>query len=195
MMPNGSAAIVGTALQLTNGGTAQAGTAWYPDTVRVDSFTSGFDFQLPVSDADGFTFTIQNSRKKVNALGGNTSGLGYQFIPNSVTLAFGLYQSNVTNAQTLGVYTGGASPNGASIDLSGTGVNLHNGNAFHADLTYASGVLKVKLTDKTTGASTTQSFNVDIPTAVGSTSALVGFTGSTGGLTSIQNILNWTYGN
>ena len=34
---------------------------------------------------------------------------------------------------------------------------------------------------------------MNIPTTVGSTTALVGFTGGTGGLTAIQDVLNWTY--
>ena len=57
---NGSTAVVATALQLTTGGTGQAGTAWYPTTVSINGFTTDFDFQLPISAADGFTFTVRS---------------------------------------------------------------------------------------------------------------------------------------
>jgi len=35
---------------------------------------------------------------------------------------------------------------------------------------------------------------VDIPAALGATTGYVGFSGGTGGLTAIQEILTWTYG-
>jgi len=35
---------------------------------------------------------------------------------------------------------------------------------------------------------------VNIPAAVGGNTALVGFTGGTGGLTATQEIISWTYG-
>jgi len=192
---NGSTAVVATALQLTNGGTGQAGTAWYPTKVSINGFTSDFDFQLPISAADGFTFTIHNAKKNVNALGGNTSGLGYQFIDNSVAVAFGLYQSGVSNAESVGIYTGGVSPQGSSINLSGTGINLHSGDVFHATITYKGDSMAVTLTDKKTGAVVTETFSVNIPSNVGGSTAYVGFTGATGGQTAIQNILNWAYSN
>src|ERR1019366_3138277 len=39
----------------------------------------------------------------------------------------------------------------------------------------------------------TTSWTVNIPTTVGNTTALVGFTGGTGGYTAIQDVLSWTY--
>jgi len=180
---------------LTNGGTGQAGAGWYPTQVSVSGFTTDFDFQLPTSVADGFTFTIQNASKGTYALGGNTSGLGYQFISNSVAVAFNLYQSGVSNAQSIGLYTAGVSPQGSAINLSGTGINLHSGDTFHVNMVYGAGTLTVKLTDKVTAATVTEVFTVNIPASVGANAAYVGFTGSTGGNTAIQNILNWTYGN
>jgi len=192
---NGSAAVTGNALQLTNGGTAQAGSAWFPTKVSVNGFVTDFDFQLPTSAADGFTFTIHNSAKLNWAMGGNGSGLGYQFIDNSVGVTFDMYQAGVVNAESVGVYTGGVSPQGSSTSLVGSGLNLHNGNPVHAHIVYSGTTLTVTLTDKTTSASTTLSFNVNIAKSVGGSTASVGFTGSTGAMTAIQNILNWTYTN
>ena len=190
---NGSAELSGTMLQLVNGGTAEAGAAWYPTPVSVNGFTTAFDFQLPTSTADGFTFTIQNYRKGVSSLGANGSGLGYQLITNSVAVAFNLYASGVTNAESVGVYTNGVNPQGSSVNLAGTAVNLHSGDPFHVLITYSGTTLTVTLTDKTTSATVAETFTVNIPSSVGASTAYVGFTGSTGGFASTQNILDWTY--
>jgi hypothetical protein len=52
--------------------------------------------------------------------------------------------------------------------------------------------LVVTITDTTTSATATQTYAVNIPSYAGS-SAYVGFTAGTGGLTSTINILNWTF--
>jgi hypothetical protein len=49
------------------------------------------------------------------------------------------------------------------------------------------------LTDTVTNAAATEVFTVNIPSVVGSDTAYVGFTGSTGGETATQNVLSWTY--
>jgi hypothetical protein len=192
---DGFGAIVGTALQLTNGGTAEESAGWYPNKVTVNSFTTDFDFQLPTSVADGFTFTIQNGPHGLSSLGGNGSGLGYYDITNSVAVAFNLYDSSVANAQYVGVYTGGVFPQGNSVSLVGSAVNLHSGDPFHVHIVYNGTTMTVTLTDNTTAATITENFTVNVVASVGSSSAWVGFTGATGGLTSTQNILDWTFSN
>ena len=194
-MANGSAQITGTMLQLTNGGQTEAGSGWYPEKVGVAKFGTSFDFQLPTSAADGFTFTLQNDGGGYLALGGNGSAYGYQGIGNSVAVAFGFYESGVTDAESVGVYTGGASPHSASLNMIGSGLNLHSGDIFHAQIAYSNGTMTVTLTDKNTGATGSVNFSVDVVGAVGGSNAYAGFTGSTGALTSTQNILNWTYTN
>ncbi len=195
LMLNGSTALVGSTLQLTNGGAGEAGSAWFPTPVSVNSFTTDFDFQLPTSTADGFTFTIQNSSKSHWSLGANGGGLGYEGISKSVAVAFDLYQSFVADAEMVGVYTGGVSPQGSSVSLVGSGLNLHSGHPVHAHIVYSGNTLTLTLTDKTTSVTTTKSFNVDIASSIGGSTAMVGFTGGTGARTAIQNILNWTYTN
>ena len=192
---NGTAAVVGNSLQLTNGGAAQAASVWFPTKVSVNGFVTDFDFQLPTSVSDGFTFTIHNSTKLDWAIGGNGSGLGYQFIDNSVAVAFNLRDSGAANTSTVGVYTGGCSPQSGTVNLQALGLNLHSGDPFHAHIVYSGNTLTLTLTDKTTSATTTQSFNVNIAKSVGGSTATVGFTGSTGAFTAIQNILDWTYTN
>jgi hypothetical protein len=191
---NANASLSGTAVQLTNGAN-QAGTAWYPKQVSVAGFKTAFDFQLSSSNANGFTFTIQNDTRQNYAHGNDGNGLGYQWITKSVAIAFNLSQSGVTNAQSVGVYTGGVVPQGSAINLAGTGINLHSGDTFHAVITYVGTTLTVTLTDKVTGATVTETFTVNVASSVGASTAYVGFTGSTGTLTAVQSILNWTYGN
>jgi Chitobiase/beta-hexosaminidase C-terminal domain/Legume lectin domain len=188
---DGSAALSGTAAQLTNGGTAQAGAAWFPTPVAISTFTTDFDVQLPSSVADGFTFAIQNAPKGTNSLGGNGGALGYQYINNSVAIGFNLYQSGVSNAETVCLYINGTQQTGV-VDLTKTAINLHNGDVFLVHIVNNGTSLAVTITDKTTAATTTASFAVNVASSVGSSTAYAGFTGSTGGMTAVQNILGWT---
>src|SRR5205823_1894812 len=63
----------------------------------------------------------------------------------------------------------------------------------NVQLVYDGTTLRLTITDASTLASFTTSWTVDIPTMVGGNTALVGFTGGTGGLTAIQDVLSWTY--
>jgi fibronectin type 3 domain-containing protein len=72
-------------------------------------------------------------------------------------------------------------------------VNLLSGHVFDVTLTYQSGALKETVTDAKTNASFSTSYAVNIPSIVGGDTAYAGFTGGTGGLSAVQNILSWTY--
>ena len=63
----------------------------------------------------------------------------------------------------------------------------------HAHITYDGTTLTLTLTDTVTNATFTTSTAINIPTTVGANTAYVGFTGGTGGLAAVQNVLNWTY--
>jgi hypothetical protein len=60
-------------------------------------------------------------------------------------------------------------------------------------MVYNGTTLTMTLTDTVTNAAATEVFTVNIPSVVGSDTAYVGFTGSTGGETATQNVLSWTY--
>ncbi len=77
--------------------------------------------------------------------------------------------------------------------MTNSGINLHSGDTMHAHITYDGTTLTLIITDTVTNATFTTSTTINIPTTVGANTAYVGFTGGTGGLTAIQNILNWTY--
>ncbi len=58
---NGSAvATDDSRLQLTNGGTDQAGSVFWNEPIGIQAFTTNFGFQLSNAKGHGFTFTIQN---------------------------------------------------------------------------------------------------------------------------------------
>jgi len=181
------ASLAGTALQLTDT-TAQIGTAWFPTPVSVSQFTTDFTFKITNAVADGFTFTVQNSPQGYWAFGGNGSYLGYQGIKKSVAVKFDFYNCNVT-----GLLLNGASPSTSSFDMSGAGINLHSGDVFHTHITYDGATLTLVLTDTKTNATFTKAFLLNLASTIGSSNAYVGFTGSTGGKASTQQILSWTY--
>jgi hypothetical protein len=188
---HGSAAIVGTTLRLTSGAPAQSAVAWSNAPVPVSAFTADFTFQLPTSTADGFTFTIQNAPAGTWAIGSNAGGFGYSGISNSVAIKFGLY-SDATNSMVsqTGLLENGQSTSAQSIDMS-SNLSLHAGHLYSVHLVYAGTTLAETVTDTNTGGVFTHSYSVNIPSIVGGSSAYVGFTGSTGGFTSVQNLLTW----
>ena len=188
---NGGAALNGTRLRLTDGGSNEARSAFFTTPVNVQQFSTSFQFQLTSPNADGFTFTIQNSG--ASAVGSSGGGLGYWEIPASVAVKFDLYSNAGEGPDSTGLYVGGAFPGANAIDLSNTGINLHGGDIFNAQLTYNGATLTVVITDTVTKASATQTYTVNISAIVGGPTAYVGFTGGTGTGTSIQDILSWSY--
>ena len=189
---NGGAALNGTRLRLTDGNADEARSAFYTVPVNVQQFTTSFEFQLTNPNADGFTFTIQEAGP--TALGDSGGGLGYAGMHTSAAVKFDLYSNSGEGPDSTGLYTNGASPTVPAVNLSGTGINLHSGDLFNAQITYNGATLTVVITDTVTNASATQNYTVNIPSIVNSpTTAYVGFTGGTGGLTAVQDILNWSY--
>jgi Cu/Ag efflux protein CusF len=186
-------------LLLTDTGTGEAGSAFYTTPVNVQSFTTNFSFQLTNPIGNGITFTIQNLG--ATAIGPNGGGLGYGSsaptgpagIPMSVALKFDLLNNAGEGPNSTGLYQNGASPTVPAMDLTSSGVNLHSGDIMNVSATYDGTTLTMTITDATSGKIFTNSWAINIPMVVGSSTALVGFTGSTGGSTAIQEILSWTY--
>jgi hypothetical protein len=188
---NGSAALSNGVLQLTNGGSHEAGTAWFNSILNVTQFTNDFAFQLVNPNADGFTFTIQNNG--LNALGISGGDLGYAGITRSVAVKFDLYSNNGEGADSTGLYQNGVEPLTPASDLSGAGIDLHSGHKFSVHMTYDGSTWAMSITDVTTGAKYNTSWSINIPQIIGSNTAYVGFTGGTGGLTATQNIQTWSF--
>src|ERR1700730_701296 len=188
---NGSAALSNSLLQLTNGGSNQGGSAWFNTTQTITQFTNDFAFQLVNPNADGMTFTIQNSG--LTALGISGGSLGYAGIGNSVAVKFDLYNNGGEGVNSIGLYQNGALPTMPASDLSSSGIDLHSGHTFTVHMAYNGAVLAMSITDVTTGAVYNTSWSINIPQVIGSNTAYVGFSGGTGGLTATQNIQTWSF--
>jgi hypothetical protein len=191
MQFNGSTSLDDFRLQLTDGGQNERSSAFYAKQVNIQSFSTDFVFQLSNPVADGITFTIQN--EKATALGPATGGLGYQFIKNSLAIKFDIFNNRGEGPQSTGLYIDGALPETPSISLVGTNINLHSGDTFDAHITYDGTNLSLTITDQLTLASWSYTWPINIPSVVGSNTAWVGFTGSTGRSTASQKINSWTY--
>jgi Bacterial lectin/Legume lectin domain len=219
--PGPSAVVYPTPLLgLTYGGINQGTSAYYAKPLDVRQFATDFDFQitnaflpgedspnfyynppLKGGDADGFTFMISGLSNisvnqfaiKVGAVGGQGGGLGYHGIPNSVAVKFDLFNNDGEGPNSTGLYVNGAQPTVPSVDLTGSGINLHTADILHAHITYDGTTLTLTLTDATTGAKFSHGWPIDIPGAIGSSTGYAAFTGGTGGATSSIGILNWTY--
>jgi len=197
---NGSAALSGTHLRLTSGLQSQAGSGWFTTPVNVQSFTTDFTFQQINPNADGMTFAIQNS--STAAIGACGGGLGYgsdpcstqSGIPSSAAVKFDLFQNHLEGNNSTGLYTNGAPPTTPATTL-GNGVNLHSGDVMKVHITYDGTTLTMTITDTVTNANFTTSWTINIPSTVGASTAYAGFTGATGGQTSTQDIITWTFTN
>jgi hypothetical protein len=190
---NGSTQLNDTRLQLTNGLSGLAGTAWYATPVNIQSFTNDFTFQLSNPVANGITFTIQNSPQQFAALGANGSSLGYAPMTNSVAIKFDFYTTVGTGQSSTGLYINGAMPTTPAIDMLPSGINLRSDDEMSVHMVYNGTVLTMTVTDMVTSAVWTGSWTINIPSTVGANTAYVGFTGSTGAYSASQKILTWSF--
>ena len=193
MTLNGSSQLNDTRLQLTDGLTNEAGSSFYYQPVSIQTFTTDFNFQLSNPLGEGIAFVIQNASAGSAALGSNGAGLGYAGVGNSLAIKFDLYSDAGEGADSTGLYTGGATPTVPSIDLSSTGINLHSDDDMAVHLTYDGTTLTMTITDIVTAAVWSTNWTINIPATIGSNTAYVGFTGSTGAQTASQKILDWSY--
>ena len=197
---NGSTKVNASNLELTDGGSYEAGSAFWTTPVNIQAFTTNFTFQLTSATADGFTFTIQDAG--TTALGNYGGGLGYGVNPNggttggigkSVAIKFDIYSNSGEGSDSTGIFTDGAAPTNPAVNLTSSGIVLSSGDTISAQLVYNGTTLTLNLTDTVTSKTFTQAFTINIPSTVGANTAYAGFTGGTGGGTAIQNIKTWTF--
>ncbi len=197
---NGSASINGVALELTDGGTGEAGSVFSTNAVSVQGFNTTFNFQLVNAVADGFTFTLQGDGP--TSIGDGGGALGYASILQSVAIKFDLYDNNGEGYDSTGLFVDGDMPSApisgdnaadTSIDMTSSNINLTSGDVMSVNLAYDGATLTETITDISTQAVFTQSYAINIPSFIGSGYGYVGFTAGTGGKTATQNILNWIY--
>jgi hypothetical protein len=202
MMLNGSALIRDSKLILTDGGQYEAASSFFPNRVEITSFTSDFTFQLTNAAADGFTFTIQN--QDPHSVGASGGGLGYGIDPTgtdstpginqSVAVKFDLYDNQGEGNNSIGIYANAAPLTTDSLNVTGSGIDLHSGAVYHVHLTYDGFLLGVVITDPADSRKVfSTSKLINIPQSLATDCAYVGFTGGTGGLSAVQEILSFTF--
>jgi hypothetical protein len=132
-------------------------------------------------------------------VGGAGGGLGYTGIANSIAVKFDFYNA-ATHTSSTGLYFDGEPPDSPagrarSVFMTAAGIDFNSGHVFRIDLAYNSSahVLTETVTDTSTSAVFTTSYNVDIAAHLGSNVGYVGFGGGTGGETAVQDIRTWRY--
>jgi Legume lectin domain/FG-GAP-like repeat/Bacterial Ig-like domain (group 3) len=197
---NGGSSVSQGALLISALSPSTASSAYFVQQAPTSRFATDFDFNVGSGNGQGFTFVIQSQGS--DATGSPGGGLGYgpplpsastSRIANSVGVKFDLQNNDGEGSNSAGVYLDGASPTLPAVNLNSSGINLHSGHTFHARLTYDGTNLTEVITDLTQYAVFTKSFPVDIPAAVGTAKAYVGFTAGTG-IASADPIklLNWS---
>jgi hypothetical protein len=187
--------VVGGHLRMSEGHTSQARSAFTTSAIPISQFSTTFQFQeiFNPNSSDGFTFTIQDSAP--TALGAAGGALGYGGILKSVAIKFDTFKNfnfNDPSANCTGLFTGGANPYGG-INLTPSGVNLHDQDVMTATLSYDGTTLTETLKDTKTLKTFSHAYAVNIPAAVGGVFAYVGFTAATGDHFCNQDIINWKF--
>jgi hypothetical protein len=192
-------------LTITTSSPGEARAAYYNTAQPIGSFVAQFTFQNSDSvfgAGDGFAFVLQNDPRGLTAIGGGGAGLGYG-LQNDNQPPSGPPLAAVTNSAAVEFYlrnglgateydTNGGADFGSATSASP--VDLVDGDPILVTLTYNGSQLTETLTDELVPADTyTNTFAADLPAAVGGATALVGFTGGTGGGYSTQTISNFTF--
>ena len=175
-------------LTLTESGSNPAASGlWCNTAIPTDQpFSVNYTYQGTANGADGVAFVIQNSTSGTSAIGGDASYEGYGGISNS--LAFGMESYNnqgckVGQNGTFGSYTS-TSP-----------VNLSLGHSINVALAYnpSTQILTQTLTDTVTNQTfTQQTTGINLAKLANGSTAYLGFTGATGGLSATQTISNFS---
>ena len=179
-------------LNLINGTFATNSSAFIKTPISSSTnFTSTFDFTMNqvlgvVPQADGLTFIIQNSAQGATALGTPVVPFeGKLLAANGITPSVGIAFSSYLFNQA-GFFTNGDVPGGGPYTSFPLGTNATND--VRVQVTYMNQVLSFTATDNNG-----PQINMSLPfnlTGLGP-NVFIGFTGATGGSTSIEDVTNW----
>jgi hypothetical protein len=191
-----STPIANDVLTLTDNGSVEARSAFYTTAVpTTGNFTASFTYTASALDftnaADGVAFVLQNSPAGASALGGVGGALGYGGLPGaSLAVALNIY-AHSPKGVGVNLFTNGSI--GSYIPLNG--ITLNNPDPKNIVLSYdaSAQTLTEQITDTITGVTQVLVYHVDLSVLFGGSTAYVGFTGADGGITSIQQISNFTF--
>ncbi|GAA6188135.1 L-type lectin-domain containing protein [Litorivita sp. NS0012-18] len=191
MTLNGSAALSGTDLQLTDAVDWQNGSAW-TDAVAIASnttFSAAFSFTIATPStggADGIVFAVHNDTGGTAQTGDGGGGIGYQGIGNSIAVEFDTWGNGSGDAFSnnhVGINTNGST---ASLVLADPGYTLQSSTTY-AWVEYDGTWLDVFVNNAGfQPAAPLLSYALDLA-SIGST-GFFGFTASTGAANSTHTI-------
>lgn len=156
---------------------------------------------------NGFTFILQNDPRGPHALGTTGDGNGQQgdsgTITPSAAVEFGLFTGFGQNSGTQLAFNGDPGTNGtfrdpAPVKLVGANATMDDyapSDPISVTLSYDGTTLSETLFDTVTHATYNTSYTANLPTALGSSFAYVGFTGGTGAAVSDQTITDFVFSN
>lgn len=207
----------GDSIQLTSQKTSEAANVYFKNPVNIQNFTTTFTWtaKCPSSggcgDGMGFIIISTNNPDSPGFWSGwsggqlswsegcttpNTGDTNCRAL-NSVLVKFDLFNiaTGSSHASLTGLYTRGEWPQAPNpqYDMAPSGINIESGDLMRATLTYNGSTLYETVTDTVTNKAYSNSYSVNIPSIVGSNTAIVGFGGGTGAATVQQNINSWTY--
>jgi hypothetical protein len=208
----------GTVFKINDGAGNEATSGFAAAAQSVSGFTATFTYQVigttnsstnQFALGDGFDFVIQNDPRGTAAVGGNGGSKGYAYsgagspaaVGPSAAVSFEVYNGNTTAfLNTAAGSTTTTTTNQQTTFYNGgfTGAHnlpaLTNGDPINITVTYAGTTLTESLFDTVNhGTFNTSYTNVNLPALVGGSSALVGFSGGTGGASIAQQVSNFQF--
>jgi hypothetical protein len=186
----GPPTISANVLTLTDGNNGETRSFFFDYPQYIGGFEASFVYQAGGNmAADGITFCLQNDPRGPAAVGGGGGELAVNGITPSYELEFNIYTVSTTR---LGY---GVDTNGIIGTNSEPGaINLGSGDPIGVSLYYLPGMLSLTFTDYVAQTSFATNLVVgSLPNILKGSTAYVGFTGSDGGLNSIQTISNFTF--
>jgi hypothetical protein len=169
------------AIELTHFGSLEDRSIYFNTPQNISKFTASFTYQaLGGHDGGllGATFVLQNSG--IHAIG-DIFGYGEQGgdggIANSAAITLKLGGNGGTGLYTGGNVGGGSASTSPVVLLSGDPANLPwTGDPINVSLVYNGTTLRETLVDANTSDTFTTLYLINLPSAIGSSTAFVGFT-------------------
>lgn len=194
---SGSAMFITSYIQLTASSKYwTSGSAFYMEKLTIDTFTCVFTISFQYTYADGVAFVIQDS--SANAIGRNGEGLGYSGIDKSVAIIFKTFDNDNASAGVLstGVYINGElSRLGSSGDITSK-MGLQSGGTWNLEVTViydGKSLTWTLLNTENKAHNCTYRKDISISSYTKSSTAWVGFTGSTGAVTETCTITGFSF--
>jgi hypothetical protein len=176
-------------LTLTTANNGIASSYWFNAPQTITNFKESFTY-TGASGADGVAVVWQN--QGVTALGAGGGSLGFAGITSAAAFTMDLF--NIGSASAFMNTT----TSGSNMTLVPTmgGVDITSGHPINVTLSYSQsqGALAETMTDTVSNATYTRVWRgISIQGQVGGTTATVGFTGGTGGISANQSVTNFQF--